>query len=422
MNKNLRIFTFLFTLLYFFSSTVLPALAAITYTYDQNGNMTSDGTECYEYNEANQLKKVKKCSNNQTIAEYVYDYNGTRVIKKVYSNGTLQKTVYSPSDDFETVKLASTGATQNTSYYIVNNEVVAKKNPDGTKQYYHNDHLGSTSVLTNQSGALVEKTEYDPWGEVKSGGTKSKFQYTGQEKDEETGLNYYNFRYYDSHIRRFTQPDDIIQDAYAPQTLNRYSYVQNNPLKYTDPTGHIAIVPMLLISGGVGIAAEIAELRLTNPNPAAEQWGMAIAKGGVTGLVAGFTGLGAGAIATKALAKTAISTGVQKLTSNVVVGGTASFVAESVGNKFSSKPLLHNYQQNIILGMATGGIVPPVAQKAIPNNRGPIPVKLDLSMTNLSSNRVVQTKQHAVNEVISNVIKTSTNFFLNLFKPVTKKK
>ena len=57
---------------------------------------------------------------------------------------------------------------------------------------------------------LVESTTYGPWGEVLAGGTQSKFQYTGQEKDQETGLNYYNFRYYDPTIRRFTQPDDVI--------------------------------------------------------------------------------------------------------------------------------------------------------------------------------------------------------------------
>jgi len=89
---------------------------------------------------------------------------------------------------------------------------------------------------------LVESTSYDPWGKIKSGGTKSKFLYTGQENDAETGLHYYNARYYDSHIRRFTQPDDLIQDIYNPQTLNRYSYAQNNPLKYTDPSGHYNIL------------------------------------------------------------------------------------------------------------------------------------------------------------------------------------
>jgi uncharacterized protein RhaS with RHS repeats len=68
--------------------------------------------------------------------------------------------------------------------------------PDGSKYYYHNDHLGSTAVLTNQSGLLVEGTTYDPWGKVKAGGVLSKFQYTGQEKDTESGLNYYNARFY----------------------------------------------------------------------------------------------------------------------------------------------------------------------------------------------------------------------------------
>lgn len=210
----------------------------MSYLYDANGNMTSDGTQCREYNDANQLKKVKKCSDNKTIAEYVYDHTGKRIIKKEYKNGILERTVYSPSDEYETVVLASNGAKLNTTYYKVNDEVVAKKNPDGNINYYHNDHLGSNSVLTNQSGAVVEKTTYEPYGEVKSGGTKSKFGYTGQEKDQETGLNYYDSRYYDPHLQRFVQPDTMLPDVYDPQQLNRYSYANNNPLRYTDPTGH----------------------------------------------------------------------------------------------------------------------------------------------------------------------------------------
>jgi RHS repeat-associated protein len=302
MHTNLRIFT----VLYFLSSTALPALAAITYTYDQNGNMTSDGTECFEYNEANQLKKVKTCGTNQTIAEYVYDYNGNRVIKKVYSNGVLQKTIYSPSDEFETAKLASNGATQNTSYYLVHNELVAKKNPDGSKQYYHNDHLGSTSVLTNQAGALVEETQYDPWGEVKAGGTKSKFQYTGQEMDDETGLNYYNFRYYDSHIRRFIQPDDIIQNVYNPQDLNRYSYVRNNPLRYTDPSGHALWIPAAIVVGGglVGGYDAYSEFVYANPNSTWQQRVKATAGGVALGSVGAAAALylGAGGVAARYIA------------------------------------------------------------------------------------------------------------------------
>jgi hypothetical protein len=122
----LRLISTIVLLTFFFSSSLTPVLAAITYTYDQNGNMTSDGTKCSEYNEANQLKKVKKCSNNQTIAEYVYDYNGKRLVKKEYENGVLKQTIFSPSDEYETKKKAD-GTTENTTYYKVNDEVVAKK-------------------------------------------------------------------------------------------------------------------------------------------------------------------------------------------------------------------------------------------------------------------------------------------------------
>src|SRR5258706_12696862 len=223
-----------------FSTLIVPsALAASsTYTYDANGNMLSDGVQCYGYNEANQLSQVKTCSNNQLTAAYTYDYNGNRIVKKLYTNGVLSATVYSPSDSYETKKIVAGNSTQNTSYYYANNQLIAKKNPDGTKVYYQNDQLGSASLITNQSGALVEQTTYDPWGVVRQGGVASKFQYTGQEKDQESGLNYYNARYYNPNVRRFTQADTIIPDLYNPQTLNRYSYVTNNPLRYTDPSGH----------------------------------------------------------------------------------------------------------------------------------------------------------------------------------------
>lgn len=239
MNRVLlRLISILTLFTVFFTFNVGPVLAARTYNYDPNGNMTSDGTNCYEYNEANQLKKVKNCGTNQTIAEYVYDYQGERIVKKEYENGALKNTVYSPDDEFEKKIKASDNSVQNSTYYKANDEVLAQKKPSGDRVYYHNDHLGSNSVSTDQNGAQVEKTSYEPYGEVKSGGTQAKFQYTGQEKDAETGLNYYGARYYDPHIHRFTQPDEIIQDKYDPQMLNRYAYVRNNPLRYTDPSGN----------------------------------------------------------------------------------------------------------------------------------------------------------------------------------------
>ena len=65
--------------------------------------------------------------------------------------------------------------------------------------------------------------------------------YTDQELDTETGLYNYDARMYDPLIGRFISPDSMVPDLYDPQSLNRYSYTRNNPLKYTDPSGHILI-------------------------------------------------------------------------------------------------------------------------------------------------------------------------------------
>src|SRR5579862_5629647 len=131
-----KIISILISLIYLFTFNAVPVFAAMSYTYDANGNMASDGTNCYTYNDANQLSQVTNCGSGQIVAQYLYDYQGNRIEKKIYTNGTLQKTIYSPNDGYETVKLASNGATLNTTYYQVNDQTIAKKNPDGTKNYY----------------------------------------------------------------------------------------------------------------------------------------------------------------------------------------------------------------------------------------------------------------------------------------------
>jgi len=73
-----------------------------------------------------------------------------------------------------------------------------------------------------------------------------------------TGLNYYGARYYNSHIRRFTQPDQNLPDPYDPQQLNRYAYTRNNPLKYIDPSGNIIQIPLLLYGAGTYATTVVA--------------------------------------------------------------------------------------------------------------------------------------------------------------------
>jgi RHS repeat-associated protein len=112
-------------------------------------------------------------------------------------------------------------------------------NPE-KKVFYHNDYLGGVNVITDESGARVQLTEYDPWGKVSrsEGNVDPENRFTGQKLDPESGLYYYGARYYDPDLGRFISPDSIVPAVGDPQSHNRYSYARNNPVKYTDPTGH----------------------------------------------------------------------------------------------------------------------------------------------------------------------------------------
>ncbi len=138
------------------------------------------------------------------------------------------------------VRVINSSGTFDTLYIHDEKDLIARKELWHNKTfYYYPDHLGSTSVVVNETGAVVEETTYEPFGKVASGGS-DRFLYTGKELDTGTGLEYYGARYYDpSKASQFVQPDSVIADPYNPQNLNRYSYVLNNPYKYTDPTGNI---------------------------------------------------------------------------------------------------------------------------------------------------------------------------------------
>ncbi|MBU2515405.1 VCBS repeat-containing protein [bacterium] len=108
--------------------------------------------------------------------------------------------------------------------------------------FYHQDHIGSSTVITDAEGNEATRIAYLPYGEIDmdhSTGTETiTHKFTGQELDEETGLMYYNARFYDPGIGRFLTPDTIVPDQTNAQAFNRYAYVINNPIRYTDPTGH----------------------------------------------------------------------------------------------------------------------------------------------------------------------------------------
>jgi RHS repeat-associated protein len=114
-----------------------------------------------------------------------------------------------------------------------------------TAYFMHQDHLGSTRVMTSLAGTVSDSMDYLPYGEQISGGSTSTHKFTGKERDAETGLDNFDARCYSSNLGRFVSADwSAIPVAvpYArldnPQTLNLYSYVLNNPVALVDDNGH----------------------------------------------------------------------------------------------------------------------------------------------------------------------------------------
>ena len=137
------------------------------------------------------------------------------------------------------VVVTDTGPQVNKYYFAGTQRIAMRK--DTTLYYLLSDHLGSTSIVTDAAGNVVSQTRYKAWGEVRhqSGVTPTEYQFTSQYSyAAEFGLLFYNARWYDVSLGRFAQADSIIPPGV--QGLDRYSYTNNNPIRYSDPTGHFS--------------------------------------------------------------------------------------------------------------------------------------------------------------------------------------
>ena len=116
---------------------------------------------------------------------------------------------------------------------------------NGVVRWLATDHLGSTALTVSETGGRLSELRYKPWGENRGtpvGTTPTQRRFTGQVLDEVAGgLYFYNARYYDPALGRFTQGDTLIPNAGNPQNLNRYSYALNNSVRFSDPSGHAAV-------------------------------------------------------------------------------------------------------------------------------------------------------------------------------------
>ncbi|MFZ5927632.1 MAG: RHS repeat domain-containing protein [Acidobacteriota bacterium] len=195
--------------------------AVLGIQYDAAGNLTAIGGFTFAYDAENRLVSSTL---NSVATTYAYDGEGRRVKK-----GSVVM-VY---DAFG--RLAA--------------EYGGTADPVGT-EYLTADHLGSTRLVTSAAGAERRCLDYLPFGEQMTQGmgtrgacyasaTEPRVKFTGKERDAETGLDYFGARYFSGAQGRFTSPDQplVDQNPFEPQSWNLFSYVRNNPLIFTDPTG-----------------------------------------------------------------------------------------------------------------------------------------------------------------------------------------
>ncbi|MCW5966200.1 MAG: RHS repeat-associated core domain-containing protein, partial [Bryobacterales bacterium] len=205
----------------------VPTSGSESSYYDNAGNMIQSGSLSIAYDAENRPRQV---TGSGTVS-YSYDGEGRRV-KKV-DGSVITRYVYDASGNLA-AEYGGTTPTADATHFITT------------------DHLGSTRLVTNETGAVVSRHDYLPFGEEIGAGIGGRTtaqmyvanntltqRFTGKERDAETGLDYFGARYLSAAQGRFTSPDPLLSSAHIahPQSWNRYAYTLNNPLRFTDPHG-----------------------------------------------------------------------------------------------------------------------------------------------------------------------------------------
>ena len=209
-----------------------------TFQYNDDGDMTvrnlaGQPAQTLDWNEDHRLAKITE--NGSVTAEFVYGLDDTRLRRKTDDN------IYTfyHADGTEYTWDSNTNSGTFTYFHQIAGRTVGFTNSDtGITTWMHSDQVNSTSVTHDQTGARITQ-RYTPFGETRTDDNLgTDHTYTGQVHDDSTGLGFYNARYYDPVTARFISADTLVPNPYDGQDFNRYSYVRNNPVRYSDPTGH----------------------------------------------------------------------------------------------------------------------------------------------------------------------------------------
>ena len=267
---------------------------------DSNGNLLTDDTYDFQWDALNRLRTVTRISDDLQVAAYTYSCDNKRMAK------TLQPTASTPASTThyyysgwrvcEEYTLNGSG-TETLKYQYVwgatyHDELITRDDRttattvgqlnDGTgsdRQFQHGNTLFSIFAVTDETGAVLERYQYDPYGNqtvmdasftvLSDSAIDQEFSYTGQRLEDETGLYYYKNRYYSPDQGRFISRDPI---GYDSGSLGLYEYAQSKPIDFADPFGLIIpgdpdptdeiIIAMLLKKGFKALIKYLSKKKL----------------------------------------------------------------------------------------------------------------------------------------------------------------
>ena len=217
----------------------------ITYTYDNNGNQISGDGKTITWSSYNKPTLITKGGSSSAFtygpdrARYLQvTDDGTDITTTTYIGGLYEKVeIGSETKEKHFIRAGS----QTIAIYTTSNQA------SDTTEYLHRDHLGSIDTITDASGMVVDKLSFDAFGKRRLSNWNAGVPvlnslhntrgFTGHEMLDAVGLIHMNGRVYDPLLGRFMSADPTLQYPKDMQNYNRYSYVHNNPLSLTDPSG-----------------------------------------------------------------------------------------------------------------------------------------------------------------------------------------
>jgi len=231
----------------------LTQVGAKSYTYDDNGNVRSDGERTLTWTAQNMVRSLQRGGQAWSL---LYDADGTRVVREeaasnsaTYNVGPTYELRFDGAELSE-ARISVLGATGRVVAEVFAERTALEENAlwEHHKKFVHDDHLGSAHMISDWEGTVEARVLYGPWGAARDGSDwnipvgeadldELPLGFTGHQPELDAGLINMRGRMYDPAVGRFMSVDPVIENALEVGTWNAYSYVLNRPLSLVDPTG-----------------------------------------------------------------------------------------------------------------------------------------------------------------------------------------